>query len=130
MATTRRYVRPQLDESGVIDIDAGRHPTLEALLGPGEFVPNDARLDPESQQIIILTGPNMAGKSSWLRQVALIVLMAQIGSFVPAVRHVSVWWTAFSPASARRMTSPPVSRPLWSRCSKRPISSTMRLRAV
>ena len=84
VASARRYVRPQLDESGVIDIDAGRHPTLEALLGPGEFVPNDARLDPESQQIIILTGPNMAGKSSWLRQVALIVLMAQIGSFVPA----------------------------------------------
>ena len=84
VAATRRYVRPQLDESGVIDIDAGRLPTLEALLGPGEFVPNDARLDPDSQQIIILTGPNMAGKSSWLRQVALIVLMAQIGSFVPA----------------------------------------------
>jgi DNA mismatch repair protein MutS len=84
VASARRYIRPALDDSGVIDIDAGRHPTLEALLGAGEFVPNDARLDGEQQQIIILTGPNMAGKSSWLRQVALIVLMAQIGSFVPA----------------------------------------------
>ncbi len=84
VASARRYVRPQLDDSGVIDIDSGRHPTLEALLGAGEFVPNDARLDSDGQQIIILTGPNMAGKSSWLRQVALIVLMAQIGSFVPA----------------------------------------------
>jgi DNA mismatch repair protein MutS len=84
VAATRRYIRPQLDDSGMIAIDAGRHPTLEALLGPGEFVPNDAHLDCDDEQIIILTGPNMAGKSSWLRQVALIVLMAQIGSFVPA----------------------------------------------
>lgn len=84
VASANNYVRPQLDDSGVIDIDGGRHPTLEALLGTGKFVPNDARLDIESEQIIILTGPNMAGKSSWLRQVALIVLMAQIGSFVPA----------------------------------------------
>jgi DNA mismatch repair protein MutS len=84
VASARNYVRPLLDESGVIDIHEGRHPTLEALLGAGEFVPNDARLDTETDQIIILTGPNMAGKSSWLRQVALITLMAQIGSFVPA----------------------------------------------
>lgn len=84
VASARRYIRPDLDDSGIIDIDDGRHPTLEALLGAGEFVPNDALLDADQQQIIILTGPNMAGKSSWLRQVALIVLMAQIGSFVPA----------------------------------------------
>ncbi|MCC6704950.1 MAG: DNA mismatch repair protein MutS [Thermomicrobiales bacterium] len=84
VASARNYVRPTLDQSGVIDIRGGRHPTLEALLRAGEFVPNDARLDTESDQIIILTGPNMAGKSSWLRQTALIVLMAQIGSFVPA----------------------------------------------
>ncbi|MCB0079204.1 MAG: DNA mismatch repair protein MutS, partial [Anaerolineales bacterium] len=84
VASARRYVRPVLDESGIIDIHGGRHPTLEALIGAGEFVPNDARLDNDSAQIIILTGPNMAGKSSWLRQTALIVLMAQIGSFVPA----------------------------------------------
>jgi DNA mismatch repair protein MutS len=84
VASARRYVRPVLDDSGVLDIRGGRHPTLETLLGAGEFVPNDARLENESEQIIILTGPNMAGKSSWLRQTALIVLMAQIGSFVPA----------------------------------------------
>ncbi len=75
-----------LNEGTRIEIERGRHPTIEALLGPGEFVPNDALLDAEADQIIILTGPNMAGKSSWLRQVALIVLMAQIGSFVPADR--------------------------------------------
>ncbi|MCC6943127.1 MAG: DNA mismatch repair protein MutS [Thermomicrobiales bacterium] len=86
VAIERSYVRPTLNDSTRIEIERGRHPTIEALLGPGEFVPNGALLDAESDQIIILTGPNMAGKSSWLRQVALIVLMAQIGSFVPADR--------------------------------------------
>jgi DNA mismatch repair protein MutS len=86
VAVERNYVRPALNEGTCIEIERGRHPTIEALLGPGEFVPNDALLDAEADQIIILTGPNMAGKSSWLRQVALIVLMAQIGSFVPADR--------------------------------------------
>ncbi len=86
VAVQRNYVRPELDESGVISIVAGRHPTLEAVMGRGEYVPNDAHLDTDEAQIVILTGPNMAGKSSWLRQVALIVLLAQIGSFVPAER--------------------------------------------
>ncbi len=86
VAVQRKYVRPELDESGVISIVAGRHPTLEAVMGRGEYVPNDAYLDTDEAQIVILTGPNMAGKSSWLRQVALIVLLAQIGSFVPAER--------------------------------------------
>jgi DNA mismatch repair protein MutS len=86
VAVQRDYVRPELDESGAIEIVAGRHPTLEAVMGRGEYVPNDARLDTEHAQIVILTGPNMAGKSSWLRQVALISLMAQTGSFVPAER--------------------------------------------
>ena len=86
VAVERDYVRPLLDEGARIEIERGRHPTIEALLGPGEFVPNGALLDDETDQIIILTGPNMAGKSSWLRQVALIVLMAQIGSYVPASR--------------------------------------------
>ena len=72
-----------MDDSLTIDI-GGRHPTLETLLPAGEFVPNDALLDDGERRITILTGPNMAGKSSWLRQTALIVLMAQIGSFVPA----------------------------------------------
>jgi len=86
VAIERNYVRPSLNDGSRIEIERGRHPTIEALLGPGEFVPNGALLDAESDQIIILTGPNMAGKSSWLRQVALIVLMAQIGSYVPAER--------------------------------------------
>ena len=84
-ASARNYCRPQMDDSLVLDIRAGRHPVIETLMPPGEqYVPNDVFLDSENQQIIILTGPNMAGKSALLRQTALIVLMAQIGSFVPA----------------------------------------------
>jgi DNA mismatch repair protein MutS len=86
VASRNNYVRPELDEGTVIEIAAGRHPVLETTLPAGEFVPNDAHLDADAEQIVILTGPNMAGKSSWLRQVALITLMAQIGSFVPATR--------------------------------------------
>ena len=86
VAATNNYTRPALDEGTVIEIEAGRHPVLETTLPAGEFVPNDAHLDADEEQIVILTGPNMAGKSSWLRQVALITLMAQIGSFVPAAR--------------------------------------------
>ncbi|MCC7022851.1 MAG: DNA mismatch repair protein MutS [Thermomicrobiales bacterium] len=84
VAANRGYVRPTVDDSLAIEIAGGRHPTLESLLPHGEFVPNDARLDGGERRITILTGPNMAGKSSWLRQTALIVLLAQIGSFVPA----------------------------------------------
>ncbi|MBA2277434.1 MAG: DNA mismatch repair protein MutS [Chloroflexia bacterium] len=86
VAVERNYIRPELDDAGVIEVVAGRHPVLETTVGRGEYVPNDARLDTERDQVMILTGPNMAGKSSWLRQVALIQLMAQIGSFVPATR--------------------------------------------
>jgi len=84
VAATRNYVRPVLNESDTIDIRGGRHPIVEARLEPGAFVPNDTLLSNHDCQIVILTGPNMAGKSTYLRQVALIVLMAQIGSFVPA----------------------------------------------
>jgi DNA mismatch repair protein MutS len=84
VAANRNYARPVVDDSRIIAITGGRHPTLETLLPSGEFVPNDALLDADANQITILTGPNMAGKSSWLRQTALIVLLAQIGSFVPA----------------------------------------------
>jgi DNA mismatch repair protein MutS len=84
VAAANRYVRPRITEDGTIEIVAGRHPVVE--LGPLEsgFVPNDTRLSTQAEQILIVTGPNMAGKSTYLRQVGLIVLMAQIGSFVPA----------------------------------------------
>jgi DNA mismatch repair protein MutS len=88
-ATTYGYVRPEVNESTRLEIVAGRHPVLERLLGPGEqYIPNDVLLDTASTQIVILTGPNMSGKSSYLRQAGLIVLLAQIGSFVPAQRAV------------------------------------------
>lgn len=84
-ATLHRYVRPVVDDSFVIDIRDGRHPVIETLMPPGEeYVANDVQLDCGGQQIIIITGPNMAGKSALLRQTALITLMAQVGSFVPA----------------------------------------------
>ncbi len=85
LAISNRYCRPKMDDSKVIDIRQGRHPVIETMMQAGEeFVPNDIYLDNETQQIIILTGPNMAGKSALLRQTALIVLMAQVGCFVPA----------------------------------------------
>jgi DNA mismatch repair protein MutS len=83
-ADEREYVRPELDEGVDLEIVAGRHPIVEAALGPGEFVPNDLSLSEQSGRILVLTGPNMAGKSTILRQVALIALLAQAGSFVPA----------------------------------------------
>ena len=84
-AVARKYCRPVMDDSLSLDIKAGRHPVIETLMPAGEeYVPNDVFLDSKSQQIIILTGPNMAGKSALLRQTALIVLLAQTGSFVPA----------------------------------------------
>lgn len=84
-AEAQRYVRPVIDEENVIDIRQGRHPVIETQLPIGEqYVPNDVLLDSEHQQIMIITGPNMAGKSALLRQTALIVLLAQAGSFVPA----------------------------------------------
>jgi DNA mismatch repair protein MutS len=84
LAARRGYCRPRVDDSGVLEIKEGRHPVVEALRPNEPFVPNDARLDGEANQILILTGPNMGGKSTYLRQVALIALMAQSGSFVPA----------------------------------------------
>ncbi|MDZ7289605.1 MAG: DNA mismatch repair protein MutS [candidate division KSB1 bacterium] len=87
LASEQHYCRPVIDDSLVIEIKDGRHPVVEKLLPFGEkFVPNDTHLNDTDHQIIIITGPNMAGKSTYLRQVALIVLMAQIGSFVPAAR--------------------------------------------
>lgn len=85
VANDNQYVRPVVDESLTLDIHDGRHPVIETLMPPGEeYVANSVELDTKKQQIIIVTGPNMAGKSALLRQTALITLMAQIGSFVPA----------------------------------------------
>jgi len=85
LASTRNFVRPLLVEEPILDIRDGRHPVLEQVLPPGTFVPNDATLDPDHGGMFwLVTGPNMAGKSTFLRQVALLTLMAQVGSFVPA----------------------------------------------
>lgn len=84
LAEKDNYCRPALTTDYKIEITAGRHPVVEKSLGPGKFVPNDVLLDLDSSKVMILTGPNMSGKSTFMRQVALIVLLAQIGSFVPA----------------------------------------------
>jgi DNA mismatch repair protein MutS len=85
VAKANRYCKPQINDSLILDIKAGRHPVIEKQLPVGEtYVPNDIYLDSDKEQILIITGPNMAGKSALLRQTALIVLLAQIGSFVPA----------------------------------------------
>ena len=84
VAEDMNYCMPQVDNSGIIDIKGGRHPVIEKMLGAGEFVENDTYLDKDENRLSIITGPNMAGKSTYMRQVALITLMAQVGSFVPA----------------------------------------------
>lgn len=90
VALMRRYARPEVDEGPAIEIVGGRHPVVELTLTDEPFVPNDTHMEPEAA-VHVLTGPNMAGKSTFLRQVALITLMAQIGSFVPADRaHIGV----------------------------------------
>ena len=90
-AVRNRYCRPDVDESGVIDITGGRHPVVERMLRDSLFVPNDTFMGQQENRVAIITGPNMAGKSTYMRQVALIVLMAQMGSFVPAEHaHIGV----------------------------------------
>ena len=91
VAEDLNYCMPQVDNSGVIDIKDGRHPVIEKMLPSGAFVANDTYLDKDGNRLSIITGPNMAGKSTYMRQVALITLMAQIGSFVPATSaHIGV----------------------------------------
>ncbi len=90
-AEREQYCRPSVDDSESIDISDGRHPVVERMLGRAAFVPNDAYLDSCDQQLLIVTGPNMGGKSTYMRQIALIVILAQIGSFVPAKSaHIGV----------------------------------------
>ena len=84
VAVRNHYCRPTVDESGVIEIHDGRHPVVEQMLKDSLFVPNDTFMGEKEDRVAIITGPNMAGKSTYMRQVALIVLMAQMGSFVPA----------------------------------------------
>ena len=100
--------------SGELAITAGRHPVVEQMLKEGEFVPNDVRLDDNEQQVLIITGPNMAGKSTILRQVALICLLAQAGSFVPAeAAQLAPAWTASSPGWGPWTTWPEGAPPSW-----------------
>jgi DNA mismatch repair protein MutS len=84
LAVSQNYVRPTMVNEPVLHIRAGRHPVLDARLNRGEFVPNDTRLGPDEGMVLVITGPNMAGKSTYIRQVALITILAQMGSFVPA----------------------------------------------
>ena len=84
VAEDMNYCMPTVTDNGIINIKDGRHPVIEKMLGVGNFVPNDTMLDKDENRLAIITGPNMAGKSTYMRQVALITLMAQIGSFVPA----------------------------------------------
>ncbi len=91
LAHDRQYVRPQIDDSDLLVVEGGRHPVVEQMSLQEPFVPNDVCLDLQENQLLIITGPNMAGKSTFMRQVALITLMAQMGSFVPAVKaHIGV----------------------------------------
>jgi DNA mismatch repair protein MutS len=102
LAVTRQYCCPTLDLSDRIEITDGRHPVLEITYQDERFVPNDTRLDCEANQILLLTGPNMAGKSTYMRQVALIVIMAQMGSFVPAsAAHIGLADRVFTRVGAQ-----------------------------
>lgn len=91
VAENNNYVCPEIDDSGIIEIQEGRHPVVEKMIDSGSFVQNDTHLDVTENRVAIITGPNMAGKSTYMRQVALICLMAQMGSFVPATRaHLGI----------------------------------------
>jgi DNA mismatch repair protein MutS len=86
LAARHGYCRPEISSEPVFEVEAGRHPVLDAILRPGDFVPNDVHLGADAGSILLITGPNMAGKSTYIRQVALIAIMAHLGSFVPAKR--------------------------------------------
>lgn len=115
VAAENNYCRPVVDDSDELAITEGRHPVVEQMLKGSLFVPNDTKLNCTTDRCLIITGPNMAGKSTYMRQNALIALMAQIGSFVPATSCHVASWTPSLPASAHRTTLPPASPPSWSR---------------
>lgn len=102
VAQENGYVRPQITDDGVIEISQGRHPVVERMLREEAFVPNDVHMNSQEKRMLIITGPNMAGKSTYMRQVALIVLMAHLGSFVPPHPLPFRLRIGFSRASARR----------------------------
>ena len=111
LAVSRNYCRPELVAEPVLELEDGRHPVLDQTLPPGTIVPNDAQLGPEVGQLWLVTGPNMAGKSIFIKQIALLTLLAQAGSFVPAEGSRS----KRGAPCARSMTSGP--------CSSRPAAS-------
>lgn len=115
VAVRNDYCMPEVDASGELIIREGRHPVVEQTLSEIAFVPNDTQLNCDGNRVAIVTGPNMAGKSTYMRQTALITLMAQIGSFVPAKAPSSALSTACSRASARRTTLRRANRPSCSR---------------
>ena len=112
VAEHNHYVRPKLNNKGILRIKDGRHPVIEQMIAHDMFIPNDTFLDEDSHRLVIITGPNMAGKSTYMRQTALIVLMAQLGSFVPA-SQIYHWWTVFSPGLVHPMTWQAAKVLLW-----------------
>ena len=106
-----RLVRPEFEQHSGLTIAEGRHLVVEQVM-EDPFIPNDTQLD-DARRMLIVTGPNMGGKSTYMRQTALIVILAQIGSFVPPVPSIWACSTASLPASDQRMTSPAGARPLW-----------------
>lgn len=113
-ARENNYIRPVIADDDVLEIRQGRHPVIEKQLPIGEkYIANDVMLDSQTQQIIIITGPNMAGKSALLRQTALITLLAQIGSFVPAESAHIGWWIRYSPVWVPAIIFPWASLLLW-----------------
>jgi DNA mismatch repair protein MutS len=125
VAQNNGYCRPDINTDGILTIREGRHPVVEKLITGERFVPNSIVMDNQENQVLIITGPNMAGKSTVLRQVALMTIMAQMGSFVPAQRPISPLPTAFSPGWAHWTICPPDRAPSWWKCRRRPTSSTM-----
>ena len=102
VAVKNGYCRPEVDGSGMIEIKEGRHPVVEQMLKDTLFVPNDTFMGERENRTAIITGPNMAGKSTYMRQVALMVLLAQMGSFVPAASaRMTLWGCTFSPMAFR-----------------------------
>ena len=118
VAAERRYKRPKFSASGEMKVVAGRHPVIEKLAerDAQRFIPNDLYFYPETEFIAVITGPNMGGKSTYLRQAALLAILAQMGSFVPTrTRRFCPSWIAYSRVSARRTTWRAAALPSWSK---------------